>query len=170
MGCLSKPGSNAWGFPPPAKSVTPKPRSLLNTASLNAPTPNAPRRPSNAFGSNAGHHAMSPPDGLLFYWAKQSSNAKMTHLACKGTMLGVSPTTGSPSISSIASSFIFFGPRGAKSIWTINTPLERSFNRPGWPLSKSAWPPGRPLAFTGPLRTWPLMIELSKPLGLNGVT
>jgi hypothetical protein len=36
---------------------------------------------------------------------------------------------------------------------TTATPSTKFFNRPGWPLSKSAWPPGRPLEPPGPTKT-----------------
>jgi len=83
----------------------------------------------------------------------------------QGYHMGASPTPSSPLTSSATSSFTSSGPRDVGSILTISTLLERSFIRPGLPLLKSTWPPGRRLALVNPLETPPLKIGLIKPSG-----
>jgi hypothetical protein len=46
-----------------------------------------------------------------------------------------------------------FGSRGVVSTSMTATPSTKCFSKPGWPLSKSAWPPRRPSEPPGPTKT-----------------
>lgn len=140
-------GSNAWGSPPHAKYATPNPWSPHNTASSNALMPNV-----------LGRQKWKVSHDITLSWSfillgraifeREDDPPRVQGYHVRGFC-----TFGSPSTSSAASYFIFFGPRGARNTSRTSSPLGEFFSRPGWLLSRLTWPPGRPLALAGPLGT-----------------
>ncbi len=135
--------------------------SPLSTASWIALPCNAPGVRLEEFGRNGKLPKASPSIGPSLCLMRPPSNAKTTLLDSTPTTLAASPTSGSLSTSSEPSFCTTFGPRGVVSTSTTATPSTKCSSKPGWPLSKSAWPLGRPSEPPGLTKTLTSKIGLS---------
>jgi len=99
--------------------------------------------------------------GLSCFSGKPSTNVRKIRRTSSPTTRGASLTSGSPLTSSRVFSCTICGLGGAERTSTTNTPSSKFSLRPGWPRSRSAWPPGRPSEPVRLLEIPTLKVELS---------
>ncbi len=157
------------GDPPsPAKYATQEQWNPPNTACSAALPPNALGRLSRGFGMIGRHPRTLPFLGLSSFTRRRPLNAKTIPRDSTNTMSTAFLTLDNPLISFVVSFYTISGPKGAEGTLATST-LSREYSTwPGWPPSRSAWPPRKLLELIAPTKTRTLRLGSKKLLEMSG--